>query len=84
MANTLTCKDIFQRTGYSVINGVRVVQYSCIIPMDNPNEMRIGITKLNTELYKKNRDICRADYAAFEDSAYELQAKIIAGIGDKT
>ena len=82
MANTLTCKDTVQRTGYTIIDGVRVVQYTCIIPINNPREMRIGITKLNPGLYKNNRERCRADYAAFEDGAYQLQEEYLAKISE--
>lgn len=78
MENTLTYKDIIQRTGYTVIDGVKVVQYTCVIPANEPQNMRIGITKLNTDLYKEHRDVCRADYAAFEDSAYQLQEECLA------
>ena len=78
MTDTLSYKDVIQRVAYTVIDGVRVVQYVCTIPIDNPEEMRIGITKLNPDMYKANRDICRSDNAAFEDSAYELQEKILA------
>jgi hypothetical protein len=80
MSNTLFYKDTIQRTGYTVIDDVRVVQYTCIIPADKPQEMRLGITKLNPELYKANREICRADYAAFEDAAYQLQEECMAKI----
>lgn len=76
--STLVCKDTIQRIGYTVINGVKVVQYSCVISSDNPSDMRIGIAKLNTEMYKDNRDICRADYAEFEDAAYLYQDELIA------
>lgn len=82
MSNTLFYKDTIQRTGYTVIDDVRVVQYTCIIPADKPQEMRLGITKLNPELYKANREICRADYAAFEDAAYQLQEEYIARLGN--
>lgn len=82
MSNTLTYKDTIQRTGYTVIDDVRVVQYTCVIPADKPQEMRLGITKLNPELYKTNREICRADYAAFEDAAYQLQEECIARLGN--
>lgn len=82
MSKTLTYKDTIQRTGYTVIDDVRVVQYTCVIPADKPQEMRLGITKLNPELYKANREICRADYAAFEDAAYQLQEECIARLGN--
>lgn len=75
---TLSYKDTIQRTGYTVIDGIKVVQYTCVIPSDKPQDMRIGIVKLDNEMYKNNRDICRADYAAFEDAAYQLQEEYIA------
>lgn len=79
--STLSYKDVIQRVGYSIIDGVRVVQYTCTIPVDDPLGMRIGITKLNADMYKANRDVCRADYAEFEDAAYQLQEECLAKIG---
>lgn len=81
MANTLVYKDTIQRVGYTVIDDVRVVQYTCVIQRDDPMNMRIGITKLNADLYKANREICRADYGLFEDAAYLLQDECLAAIG---
>ena len=82
MENTLSYSDVIQRTGYTTIDGIRVVQYTCLISAEKPQDMRIGITKLNPEMYKEHRDICRADYAAFEDAAYKLQEEYIAKLGD--
>lgn len=73
MSKTLTYKETIQRTGYTIIEGEKVVQYTLILDPTKPEDMRIGITKLNPDLYKANRDICRADYAKFEDDAYLLQ-----------
>ena len=78
---TLVCKDTIQRVGFTIIDDVKVVQYTCIIPVDNPGEMRLGITKLNSEMYKEHRDVCRADYAVFEDAAYQLQEDCFKKIG---
>lgn len=78
MEKTLSFKDTVQRTGYTIIDGVKIVQYTCIIPSDKPQDMRLGITKLDPEMYKAHRDICRADYAEFEDAAYQLQEEYIA------
>lgn len=82
MNKTLTYKDTIQRTGYTVIDDMKVVQYTCVIPSDKPEDMRIAITRLNTDIYKANRDICRADYAAFEDAAYELQEQLMQKTGE--
>lgn len=77
MANTLVYKDTIQRVGYTVIDDVKVVQHTCVISSDNPNEVRISMTKLDADLYKTHRGICRADFATFEDSAYQLQEELI-------
>lgn len=77
MTETLTFTDTVQRVGYTTIEGVRVVQYTAIIPSDNPENMRITITKLNNDMYKTYRTLCRADYAAFEDAAFALQDEYI-------
>lgn len=80
MSETLVYADVIQRVGNTTINGVKVVQYNCVIPVNKPENMRITSTKLNLELYKANREICRADLAAFEDGAYELQEECLAKI----
>lgn len=77
MTETLTCSENIQRVGYTIIGDVKVVQYICLIPVDNPEAMRITSSRLNAELYKANRDICRRDLAAFEDAAYLLQEECI-------
>ena len=82
MSNTLVYKDTVQRVGYTVIDNVKVVQYTCIIPLNDPEAMRIGITKLNVGMYKDYRDICRSDYAAFEDAAYQLQEEYLAKMSE--
>lgn len=83
MSNTLSFTDTIQRVGYTIIEGVKVVQYTCVIPLANPEDMRTGVTRLNPDMYRdvRYREICRADYAAFEDSAFELQDEMLAKIG---
>jgi hypothetical protein len=78
MTETLSYKDTIQRVGHTTIEGEKVVQYTCIISTDEPQNMRLGITKLNPSMYKEHRDVCRADYAAFEDAAYMLQDEYLA------
>ncbi len=80
MTETLIYKDTIQRVGYTVIDGTKVVQHTCVIESDNPQNMRVSMVKMDAEMYKKNRSICRDDFAAFEDAAYELQAELIAKI----
>ena len=81
MSETLSFVDTIQRIGNTTINDVRVVRYTCTITVDRPQDMQIGISKLNTEMYKAHRDLCRADYGAFEDAAYQLQEELLAKIG---
>lgn len=82
MSETLTCAEFIQRIGYTVVDGVRVVQHTCVIPMDNPKGMRISMTKLNADLYEVNRDVCRSDFAIFEDAAYQLRDEYLAKINN--
>jgi hypothetical protein len=82
MTDTLTCTEFIQRIGYTVVDGVRVVQHTCVIPTTNPKGMRISMTKLNADLYEMYRDVCRADFAIFEDAAYQLRDKYLAKINN--
>ena len=79
---TLSYKDTVQRVGYTVIDDIKIVQYTCIIPVENPKDMRLSIVKLNADLYKAHREVCRADYAEFEDAAYALQEEYLAKMGE--
>lgn len=76
----LTYKDTIQRIGYTIIDDVKIVQHTCIINSDNPKDIRITMTKLDKELYKTHRDVCRADFAEFEDGAYQLQEEYLSKI----
>lgn len=75
--STLSYTDTIQRVGYTTIDNVKVVQYACNIPLDKPEDMRIASTRLNPELYKANREVCRKDLAAFEDAAWLLQEQYL-------
>ena len=78
MPETLVYSDIIQRVGHTVINDTKVVQHTCVLPLANPKAMRISMTKLDPEMYKEYRDICRSDFAVFEDAAYQLQEDYLA------
>lgn len=82
MSDTLKYDDVIQRTGHTVIDGVKIVQYVCTLPLSNPQAMRITSTRLNVDLYKANREICRQDLADFEDAAYQLQDEYIANMSE--
>lgn len=80
MTETLKYTDTIHRMGYTIIDGVKVVQHTCVIPMNDPKNMRVTMTKLNNELYRNNRDICRNDFAIFEDAAFALQEECLSKI----
>lgn len=75
MSETLVVQETLQRTGWTVIDDKKVVQHSCTLPLNNPKAMRVSMTKLDPDLYREHADICRADFAEFEDAAFELQKK---------
>lgn len=78
MSATLVFSDTLRRVGHTIIDDVKVVQYDCSIPSDNPEDMRIIVSRLNPEMYKEHREVCRADQAEFEDAVYLLQDEYIA------
>ena len=78
MEGTLVYSDTIQRAGYTVIDGVKVVQHVCTIPLADPKAMRVTMVKLNNDMYREHRDVCRADFATFEDSAFQLQEECLA------
>lgn len=82
MSETLTFKDTIQRVGYTIINEVKVVQHTLVLPTDSPKDMRITMTKLDKDLYEANRAICRNDFAEFEDAAYELRDEYLAELNE--
>lgn len=77
MSETLTYKDSITRVGYTTIDGERVMSHTCTIDSEDPSEMSVSSSKIKPELYKANREICRADIAEFEDAAYLLQEQYI-------
>ena len=64
-------------TGRSVIGGVEVVGFSAKIKSDDPSNITFSSWQMNKELYKANREQCRADEAEFEDKVYEAQDELI-------
>lgn len=78
MTETLQIVESIQRTGYTIIDGIKVVQHTCTISSENPEQMRVGMVKLDADMYKSNRATCRDDFAVFEDAAYALQEELIA------
>lgn len=79
MKKTLTWTDTVTRTGFTEIDGIKVMRHTASIKIDDPNNMTVSNAKLNEKMYRDNRDICRADIAEFEDAAYELQEQYVNG-----
>lgn len=77
MSETLSWKDSITRTGYTEIEGKKVMQHTCNISADAPENMTVNSVKIDKEAYKANRAVCRADIAEFEDAAYALQEQYI-------
>lgn len=78
---TLTANSAITVTEGDSTREVLVEGYTCTIDSANPKNMNVSkypASPEGKELYKDNREACRADYAAFEDAAYALQDELIA------
>lgn len=73
----LQATDILTKVGYSTIDGVNIVQYTCQIPLANPKGMTVRRTILKPDLYEQYRDECRSDFNTFEDDAYANRNNLI-------
>lgn len=69
--------EMITKVGYTVIDNVNVVRYTCQIPLSKPEGMTVSRTVLKPELYEQYRDECRTDYAAFEDDAFATRDRLI-------
>ena len=68
-------------SGNSSVNGVDVMLFTASIEEDAPENMTINYFQASCELYKENREICRADQKEFEEYVYALQDELLAEIG---
>ena len=59
------------------IDGAEAAGFQAQIDSDKPENMTLSNWQTDTQLYKENRDVCRADQAAFEDYAYSVQDQLI-------
>lgn len=64
-------------TGESVIDEKVVVAFSAAIDPENPEKMTVNQFTRDREAYKANREVCREDFAEFEDFCYAKQAEVI-------
>lgn len=67
-------------TGKTVIDGVEVCGYQAQIDSADPSNMNLTDWQINKDMYKANRQACRAEQAEFEDYAYSLQDELLAAI----
>ena len=65
-------------SGQSVIDGAEAAGFQAQVDTANPENMTMSNWQTNAQLYKENRDVCRADQAEFEDYAYSVQDQLIA------
>lgn len=82
MSETLVCAEFVQRIGYTVIDGVRVVQHTCVLPVADPKGVRVSMTKLNGELYEANLETCMQDHMIFQRAAFQLRNEYLAKINN--
>lgn len=64
-------------TGRSVIDGVEACGFQAQINSENPDNMSLNTWQTNTNLYKENREQCRADRLEFEEYCFEVQDGMI-------
>ena len=62
----------------SKVDNVELMGFRAIIDIDDPENMNIYDWTIDKDACKEHRAIVRADKAAFEDYAYEVQDRIIA------
>ena len=65
-------------TGESVVEGQVAATYNAQIDSADPGNIIFTSRQNDKELYKKNRKVCIADQAEFEDAAYARQDEMIA------
>ena len=56
----------------SVVDGVKIASFSASMDA-NTAELRLGVSHIDREACKNNRNIVRDDQKKFEDFAYSLQ-----------
>lgn len=72
-------KKTINISGSSIINDTEAMVYTASIDSDRPENMTINYYQTNTNVYKANREACRADQAEFEEYAYKLQDELLGG-----
>lgn len=74
----LTMKKETVLNGECRIGGVIAEIYKAEMSSVDPEDMTITSYQVDKAAYKENRETCRADRAAFEDAAYDLQEQAAA------
>lgn len=63
--------------GKSKTGDVELMNFRAVIDVDDPENMTFYHHPIDKEACKEHRAIVRADQAAFDDYAYEIQEKVI-------
>ena len=77
----LEIKKTININGQSVINNMVAMIYNATVERDDPKNVSINYYMSNQEVYKANRETCRADQKEFEEYVYALQDELLAEIG---
>ena len=70
-------------TGKSVIGENVVCSFTAVIDCNDPAKMIVNQVQQDKEAYKANREECRADFAAFEDCAFNRQNELLKALEPK-
>ena len=76
MALTKTTKILID--GKCEVNGAEIKGFRAVIDTDNDNRLTLSPYDIDAAACKEHRKVVRADQAAFEDYAYEVQEAVIA------
>lgn len=71
-------KEITLTATSKLDSGERIMTFRATISTNNPNNMSYTAAVMDQALYRKNRDIAKADQAAFEDALYAEQDAMLS------
>lgn len=75
---SLTITKNITLNGQSTIDGTVAQEYRAQINASKPEDMTLTNWLQDKDVYKLNREQCRADGVEFEETAYALQEELIA------
>lgn len=63
--------------GQSMVNGAQAVFYSANVSTDGSNTTSINQSITDYEVYKANREECRADYEEFQQMVWKIEDELM-------